>query len=93
MNSAKVGSLQIEANILKVNTTWVAYASTIKGAIAVVPLKNKGAIDAELPLLVHEENTINEFNFSPFNDNLIVSGLQDGNAGLKKKKNFLNKNN
>lgn len=81
MNSAKVGSLQTEANVLKANTKYLAYPGPVRGTICTVALSYKGAIDNEAPVFVHEENTLNEFNFNPFDDNMIVSGLQDGKVG------------
>lgn len=82
MNSAKVGSLQTEANVLKANTKYLAYPGPVRGTICTVALSYKGAIDNEAPVFVHEENTLNEFNFNPFDDNMIVSGLQDGKVAI-----------
>jgi len=74
----QLGSVQIEANLLKVNPQFLAVPWSGDGVIAVIPTNTKGAVSHDLPLIVHDENTINDFAFNPFNDNLLATATQTG---------------
>jgi len=80
----KLGSAQTESNILKANSKFFAIPWPVTGSVAVHTLNHKGAIAAEVPLLIHDDNTVNDFSFSPFNDHLLVTACQDGTAGIWK---------
>jgi coronin-1B/1C/6 len=79
-----LGSVSPDADFLRANTSFFAIPWAIRGSLCVVPLKNTGSVDREdLPLILQdEEQAINSFAFHPFNNNLIVTGSQDGKAYL-----------
>lgn len=47
------------------------------GAFAVVPFSMKGKVDPKLPLITGHKNPVLDLDFSPFNDNLVVSVSED----------------
>jgi coronin-1B/1C/6 len=78
VGSLKIGSLQVDSNIVKANEKFFSIPWMGNGCIAIIPLTQKGAINPELPLIEFEENIINDFNFHPFNNYLLVSASNDG---------------
>eukprot|EP01114_Cavostelium_apophysatum_P020730 TRINITY_DN702_c0_g1_i1.p1 TRINITY_DN702_c0_g1~~TRINITY_DN702_c0_g1_i1.p1 ORF type:complete len:406 (-),score=105.45 TRINITY_DN702_c0_g1_i1:73-1290(-) len=80
----KLGSSQAEASVIKANAKWFAVPWGINGTVAVLPVNSKGAVNADSPLLVHEENTVNDFAFNPFDDQLLATACQDGTLQLWK---------
>jgi len=80
----KVGAAQTDSTVLKVSSKFAALPWNISGAIGVVPLSLKGAISSEFPLILSEDNTINDLCFSPFDDCLLATAGNDGIAALWK---------
>lgn len=78
----KLGASQAESNVIKANSKWFAVPWAAPGCVSVLPISNKGAVNSDGPLIVHEENTVNEFNFSPFDENLLATACQDGTVQL-----------
>jgi len=69
----------MDANPLKLNANYLAFPWFVAGTIAVVPTSFRGALSADLSLIQYEESKINDFNFHPFDDRVIVAG-HDNNA-------------
>jgi len=76
-----VGAISPDSNVIKSNIKFIAVPWKIPGAIGVISTSTKGTIPEEIPLITQEEG-LNEFNFSPFDDNLIAVASQDGAARL-----------
>lgn len=82
IGSVKSGSVQTESNVLKVNATFYGVPWCIPGTVAVVPIKHKGSVSADLPLIIHDETTVNDFAFNPFNDHMLATACQDGTVAI-----------
>jgi WD40 repeat protein len=76
-----LGSVSPDSNVIKANKTFIAVPWKLTGSLAVIDAATKGALPEEIPLLSQEDG-INEFNFSPFLDNLIATASQDGTVKL-----------
>lgn len=78
----KVGASQPESNVLKANPKFFALAWAISGSVGVFPTNSKGAVLPEPPLICHEDATVGDLAFSPFDDSLLATALSDGTVHL-----------
>uniref|UniRef100_A0A7S4MP39 DUF1899 domain-containing protein n=1 Tax=Vannella robusta TaxID=1487602 RepID=A0A7S4MP39_9EUKA len=79
--------MSAESYVIKANSEYFAVPWTTTGSVCVVPLDRHGAIPEETALIVNvndecETTPVNEFNFSPHDNNLIAVAGQDGGAAL-----------
>lgn len=74
------------ANICKVNPLYLAvnWESSCGGTFAVIPHENCGRISPDMPLFIGHSGPVLDFDFSPFDDNLIASCSEDLNIMLWK---------
>jgi len=80
----KVGAAQPESTVLKANATNFALNWNISGCVGVFPTNSKGAVLPDPPLIIHDENAVNELAFNPFDDNMLATACNDGSAYLWK---------
>eukprot|EP01118_Nematostelium_gracile_P013716 TRINITY_DN5211_c0_g1_i3.p1 TRINITY_DN5211_c0_g1~~TRINITY_DN5211_c0_g1_i3.p1 ORF type:complete len:371 (-),score=111.83 TRINITY_DN5211_c0_g1_i3:9-1121(-) len=78
----KVGSVQSESTVIKANSKFIAVPWGSAGCVGIVPTSQKGAIATEFPVIYHEENTVNDFEFHPFDDSLLVTATNNGAAAF-----------
>eukprot|EP01133_Synstelium_polycarpum_P004237 gene4237-4943_t len=71
-----MGSCSQDSNVLQANASFCAFPCKVSGTVAVVPLNQKGTLSEDTPLLNHDDQ-VNECNFSPFQDNLLITACQD----------------
>ncbi len=73
-----------DSNIVKVNPKYLAvnWEASGGGAFAVIPLEEKGKLPEQLPLFRGHTAAVLDTDWSPFNDNLIASGSDDGKVFL-----------
>jgi len=76
-----LGSVSPDSNVIKVNAKWIAVPWKITGTLGIIDINTKGALPEEIPLLV-QEDTINEFAFNPFNNDMIATACQDGSSKI-----------
>jgi len=76
-----LGSISPDSNIIKANSKFIAVPWKLTGSLAVVDAATKGALPEEIPLIMQDDG-INEFNFNPFNDNILATASQDGSVKL-----------
>mmetsp|Transcript_30731 Transcript_30731/g.86117 ORF Transcript_30731/g.86117 Transcript_30731/m.86117 type:complete len:396 (+) Transcript_30731:118-1305(+) len=84
INNVLVGNPGVDCNPLKANKRFFAVPWTMPGTAAVVPVNQVGAIDEEsVKLIVNpEQSALLDFAFDPFDDNVLATSCQDGNAYL-----------
>jgi len=82
ISAIKVGQAQTESTVLKANATFYALPWYTSGSVVVLPTGQKGAVSTETPLILHDETTINDLEFSPFNDHLLATACQNGQINL-----------
>ena len=73
-----------DSNIVKVNPKYVAvnWEASGGGAFAVIPLEEKGKLPEQLPLFRGHTAAVLDTDWSPFNDDIIASGSDDGKVFL-----------
>jgi len=81
MGGVKIGSVQMDANPVKANGTFLAVPWSLTGTVAVLNLNQKGSV-SDQPLIVHEDKTVNELQFSATDDHLLGTGNSDGTVDL-----------
>jgi len=82
INSVKIGSVQLDANPVKANGSFLALPWAIGGAVAVIPLSHKGSVHPEHPLIFHEDKTVNDLQFAATDDHLLATANSDGTVDL-----------
>jgi len=79
----RIGQCSFESNVLKANSDFFALPWVTPGSVVVIPLEQKGAVNEETPLILDEDKeTINELNFAPTNNHVLVTAHQNGSAKL-----------
>ncbi|KAK3718179.1 Coronin-like protein crn1 [Vermiconidia calcicola] len=75
-----------DSNIVKANPKYVAvnWEASGGGAFAVIPLEERGKLPEQLPLFRGHTAAVLDTDFSPFNDDIIASGSDDGKVFLWK---------
>lgn len=86
-NDVTCGNISAESYVIKANSEYFAVPWKSAGSVCVVPMGRNGAIPEETPLIVNvnddgETTAVNEFNFSPHDNNLIGVAGQDGSVGI-----------
>eukprot|EP01132_Coremiostelium_polycephalum_P007426 gene7426-9128_t len=71
-----IGNTSPDSNVIQANSSFFAFPCKIQGTVAVVGLNQKGTLAEDTPLLEHESQ-VNEINFSPFNENMLITACQD----------------
>lgn len=82
ISGLKIGASQPESTVLKANPKFFALAWSISGCVGVFPTNSKGAVLPDPPLIVHDENTVNDLAFNPFDDSLLATATNDGSVHL-----------
>jgi len=82
VHGVKLGATQADSNVIKANSKFFAVNWNVTGCVAVLPINSKGAVDVDTPLLVHDENTVNDFALNPFQENVVATACQDGTIQL-----------
>lgn len=80
-----IGQSSTESAVLKANDQFFALPWAEKGTICVVPLPRVGTVPEETPLFFNinedqDRTAINEFEFSPHDNQLIACAGQDGSV-------------
>lgn len=66
-----------DGDFVKANSKFLAYAATGGGGpMVVLPLASVGRVSAPKKIMVHKGKVL-DFEFNPFNDNLIATGSED----------------
>ena len=77
-----LGQISTESKVIKANDQFFAIPWRTPGSLAVVPLSRVGTVPEETPLFINSGEDgkvqINEFEFSPHDNNLIAAAGQDG---------------
>lgn len=71
----------MKANPKYLSVNWEASGG---GAFAVIPLEERGKLPDQIPLFRGHTATVLDTDWSPFNDDLIASGSDDGKVFLWK---------
>jgi len=77
-----LGSVQVESIPLRVNSHLFAAPWNVSGCVVVLPISFKGSLCPEQPLIIHDEKSVNDFNFNPFDDQLLATACSDGTVSL-----------
>ncbi|CAL4071093.1 unnamed protein product, partial [Meganyctiphanes norvegica] len=78
----KVGSPQSCGNHIKASAAFVAFNVENRGggSLACLPLGFKGRMEVSMPLIHGHSDLITDFDFSPFDDGMLVTGSTDANV-------------
>jgi len=68
--------------VLKANRTFFAVPWVVTGSVAVFPIQYKGKVPEEGGLIQIEDSAAVDFAFSPFQEDLLVTGHQEGEVAL-----------
>ena len=73
-----------DTNLVKANPKYLAvnWEASGGGAFAVIPLEEKGKLPEQLPLFRGHTAAVLDTDWSPFNDDIIASGSDDGKVFL-----------
>nr|POF05831.1 coronin-like protein crn1 [Quercus suber] len=73
-----------DTNLVKANAQYLAvnWEASGGGAFAVIPLEEKGKLPEQIPLFRGHTAAVLDTDWSPFNDNIIASGSDDGKVFL-----------
>lgn len=79
-----VGSPQCFGNNIKASAAFMAFSTDTRGggSLAVLSLDDAGRKNKAMPLLHAHAEMITDFDFSPFDDGLLITGSQDRYAKL-----------
>lgn len=80
----KVGSPQSCGNHIKASAAFVAFnvENRAGGSLACLPLDFKGRMEVSTPLIHGHSDLITDFDFSPFDDGMLVTGSTDANVRI-----------
>lgn len=78
-----IGQCSTESTVLKANDQFFALPWADKGSICITPLPRVGTVPEDTPLILNinedqERTAINEFEFSPHDNQLLAAAGQDG---------------
>ncbi|OMJ19440.1 Coronin-like protein crn1, partial [Smittium culicis] len=78
----KITNSAWDSNIISVNPKYFAvnWNAGGGGAFCVVPLSQNGRLDVRHPLFTGHSGQVLDTDFSPFNNDIIASGAEDGNV-------------
>ncbi|OMJ18461.1 Coronin-like protein crn1 [Smittium culicis] len=78
----KITNSAWDSNIISVNPKYFAvnWNAGGGGAFCVVPLSQSGRLDVRHPLFTGHSGQVLDTDFSPFNNDIIASGAEDGNV-------------
>lgn len=73
-----------DTNLVKANPKYLAvnWEASGGGAFAVIPLEEKGKLPEQIPLFRGHTAAVLDTDWSPFNDDIIASGSDDGKVFL-----------
>jgi len=80
----KLSNVAWDINYVTANTKFFAaiWDAVGGGSFVVVPLKQKGKLKSDYPLVSGHKAPVLDLEFHPFNDNIVASASEDGTAKL-----------
>ncbi|KAK9449647.1 uncharacterized protein V1518DRAFT_414284 [Limtongia smithiae] len=84
--NAHVSKNAWDANLIKVNPSYLSvnWDSSGGGALAVIPLAERGKIPDVIPLFRGHTATVLDTDWNPFDDRVLASASEDGKVGIWK---------
>ena len=80
-----IGSYMSHGNFISSSAAYMAFNWDMHGTnLAVLPIDAKGRQNkADVPLIYAHGDFVTDFDFSPFDDGLLVTGSQDSTVNIK----------
>jgi len=83
-DNIKLSNVAWDSNYITANTKYFAviWDAVGGGSFVVVPLKQRGKLKSDYPLVAGHKAPVLDIEFNPFNDNIIASASEDGTIKL-----------
>ena len=83
-DNLRISKNAFDTNLVKANPQYLSvnWEASGGGAFAVIPLEERGKLPEQLPLFRGHTAAVLDTDWSPFDDNIIASGSEDGKVFL-----------